>query len=71
MNFKDILGKVKRALEAAKKDNDFIYHDVVPKVEALSSIGSAVLAKPGEIARPMNPKFQGMFVWLLLSGRSI
>ena len=61
MTFKDIQGKIQRAHDSAKKDNEFIYHDVVPKVEGLSSIGSAPLAKPTEISKPMGSNSQGMF----------
>ncbi|XP_022084899.1 programmed cell death 6-interacting protein-like isoform X2 [Acanthaster planci] len=61
VNFKSTTEKVQRALAAAKKDNDFIYHDVIPDVSNLKPIGSAVIAKPLEIPKPMNPKFTDLF----------
>ena len=58
--------KVQRALAAAKKDNDFIYHDIVPEVANLNPIGSAAIAKPLEIPKPMYPKFSGGYYMFLL-----
>ncbi len=37
--------KTERCLADAKKDNDFIYHERIPEVKALASIGKAVVAK--------------------------
>ena len=38
--------RVERALTDAKKDNDFIYHERIPEVKALTSIGRAAVVKP-------------------------
>ena len=38
-----------RALVAAKKDNDFIYHERIPSPEDLPVIGRAPMAKPTSI----------------------
>ncbi|XP_071789061.1 programmed cell death 6-interacting protein-like isoform X4 [Asterias amurensis] len=61
INFKSTTEKVQRALAAAKKDNDFIYHDIVPEIANLKSIGSAAIAKPLEIPSPLYPKFSDLF----------
>ena len=58
-NFRQEQGKVQRALEQAKKDNDFIYHDKIPDLKSLPSIGKAVVAKPSPLAQPMGSKFTG------------
>lgn len=57
--FRNELGKIQRALEAAKKDNDFIYHDKIPDLKSLEPIGKAVVAKPTPLASPLSPKFTG------------
>ena len=51
--------RVADALKSAKKDNDFIYHAIVPDVKSLPAIGKAVVAKPIPIAGPMSSKFTG------------
>ena len=38
--------KTERALQDAKKDNDFIYHERIPEERALSTIAKAAVAKP-------------------------
>jgi len=47
---KDILSKVNRAQAAAQKDNDFIYHERVPNISDLPSVGRAPVAKPTPVA---------------------
>ncbi|XP_025081539.1 programmed cell death 6-interacting protein-like isoform X2 [Pomacea canaliculata] len=59
--FRNELGKIQRALEAAKKDNDFIYHDKIPDLKSLEPIGKAVVAKPTPLASPLSPKFTDLF----------
>jgi hypothetical protein len=58
--FRNEVGRVQRALESAKKDNDFIYHDKIPDVKTLATIGKAAIAKPTPVSTPLSPKFQGM-----------
>lgn len=59
-NFRNEQGRIQRELQAAKKDNDFIYHDKVPDVKSLAPIGKAAIAKPTPIpATAMSEKFQG------------
>lgn len=59
VSVKDLTDKINRSLTAAKKDNDFIYHDRVPEVKDLEQIGKAVLVKPAAITPPLSQKFSG------------
>ncbi|KAK7092226.1 programmed cell death 6-interacting protein-like isoform X2 [Littorina saxatilis] len=59
--FRNEVGKLQRALESAKKDNDFIYHDKIPDLKSLPSIGKAAVAKASPVANPMSTKFADLF----------
>lgn len=59
INVKDLVDKINRALTAAKKDNDFIYHDRVPDLKDLEPIGKASLVKSTPVAVPLSQKFTG------------
>ncbi|TNN85743.1 Programmed cell death 6-interacting protein [Liparis tanakae] len=61
VSVKDLSEKINRALVAAKKDNDFIYHDRVPEVKDLEHIGKAVLVKATTITTPLSLKFTDLF----------
>ncbi|XP_029022512.1 programmed cell death 6-interacting protein isoform X2 [Betta splendens] len=61
VSVKDLTDKINRALTAAKKDNDFIYHDRVPEVKDLESIGKAALVKATAITPPLSQKFSDLF----------
>ncbi|KAI1894230.1 hypothetical protein AGOR_G00113680 [Albula goreensis] len=61
INVRHFSDKVASALAAAKKDNDFIYHDRVPEVKDLEHIGKATLVKPTPIQVPMSQKFTDLF----------
>ncbi|XP_030644645.1 programmed cell death 6-interacting protein isoform X2 [Chanos chanos] len=61
VNVKDLSDKISRALAAAKKDNDFIYHDRVPEVKDLEHIGKASLVKATPIQNPLSQKFTDLF----------
>ncbi|XP_054462447.1 programmed cell death 6-interacting protein isoform X1 [Anoplopoma fimbria] len=61
VSVKDLSEKINRALVAAKKDNDFIYHDRVPEVKDLEQIGKAVLVKSTPITAPLSQKFADLF----------
>ncbi|CAB1350629.1 unnamed protein product [Coregonus sp. 'balchen'] len=54
VSVKDLSDKISRALTAAKKDNDFIYHDRVPEVKDLEHIGKAALVKATAITPPLS-----------------
>lgn len=66
INVKDLVDKINRALTAAKKDNDFIYHDRVPDLKDLEPIGKASLVKSTPVVVPLSQKFTGK-----QSGRSL
>ncbi|NWQ75025.1 PDC6I protein, partial [Columbina picui] len=61
INVKDLVDKINRALTAAKKDNDFIYHDRVPDLKDLESIGKASLVKSTPVVVPLSQKFTDLF----------
>ncbi|ELK17963.1 programmed cell death 6-interacting protein [Pteropus alecto] len=61
VNVKDFSDKISRALTAAKKDNDFIYHDRVPDLKDLDSIGKATLVKATPVNVPISQKFTDLF----------
>ncbi|KAM4706339.1 programmed cell death 6-interacting protein isoform 2-T2 [Rhinophrynus dorsalis] len=61
INVKDLADKINRALTAAKKDNDFIYHDRVPDLKDLDPIGKASLVKPTPINVPLSQKYTDLF----------
>ena len=73
-NFRNEQGRIQRELQAAKKDNDFIYHDKVPDVKTLPAIGKATIAKPSPLpASNFSDKFQGncLIHYRHISGRKI
>lgn len=59
INVKDLSDKINRALSAAKKDNDFIYHDRVPDLKDLDPIGKVSLVKATPVTIPLSQKFIG------------
>uniref|UniRef100_A0A663M788 Programmed cell death 6-interacting protein n=1 Tax=Athene cunicularia TaxID=194338 RepID=A0A663M788_ATHCN len=61
VNIKDLVDKINRALTAAKKDNDFIYHDRVPDLKDLESVGKASLVKSTPVVVPLSQKFTDLF----------
>ena len=61
---KSLAAQVQRDHDAVKKDNDFIYNDLVPKLDTLESIPKMALAKPVQFPSP-SPNFVDVFVNLL------
>ncbi|XP_026535312.1 programmed cell death 6-interacting protein isoform X2 [Notechis scutatus] len=61
INVKDLSDKINRALTAAKKDNDFIYHDRVPDLKDLEPIGKVSLVKATPMTIPLSQKFTDLF----------
>lgn len=61
VSVKDLTDRINRALTAAKKDNDFIYHDRVPEVKDLEHIGKAALVRATTITPPLSQKFTDLF----------
>ncbi|XP_077404763.1 programmed cell death 6-interacting protein isoform X3 [Vanacampus margaritifer] len=61
VSVKDLTEKINRSLTAARKDNDFIYHDRVPELKDLEPIGKATLVKAAAITPPLSQKFADLF----------
>lgn len=67
--FKNEQGRIQRELQAARKDNDFIYHDKIPDLKTLPAIGKAAIAKPTAFpTKPMSEKFTGLLMFVSLFG---
>ena len=60
-NFKNEQGKIQRELDSAQKDNDFIYHDIIPDVKSLPGLGKAAVAKPLAVPEKFSTNFVGKF----------
>nr|CDS31738.1 programmed cell death 6 interacting protein [Hymenolepis microstoma] len=58
---KDFVAKVEKMRDRAKKDNDLIYHELVPDVKALGSVGVAVVAKKLPVEFPLDGKPKDLF----------
>ncbi|CAG9863793.1 unnamed protein product [Phyllotreta striolata] len=63
--FSEISSKIERNLAEAVKDNDFIYHEIIPDIKSMESIGKAQPAKVLPLAQPMSQKFNDLFVELV------
>lgn len=59
--FEKFLSKAERNLLESKKDNDFIYNEQIPDIDALESPCKLMLAKPTTIVLPMNKEFKDLF----------
>merc|ERR1719400_2904823 len=57
--------RAERALTDAKKDNDFIYHERIPEVKALTSIGRAAVVKPTAVPDTFIPGEKELFAALM------
>ena len=57
----DWIKEANRALTDAKKDNDFIYHERIPEVKNLSSIGRAPVVKPKAVPEKFLPDEKELF----------
>lgn len=57
----DFANKAKRNLVEAKKDNDFIYNELVPDVKSLDGPGKAQLAKALPLVQPLSVNFKDLF----------
>ncbi|XP_048781055.2 programmed cell death 6-interacting protein-like isoform X3 [Ostrea edulis] len=61
-SFKTEQGRIQRELQAAQKDNDFIYHDKIPDIKSLPGVGKAAIAKPSSFSnKAMSEKFTDLF----------
>jgi programmed cell death 6-interacting protein len=57
--FQDYTNKAQRNLNEAKKDNDFIYHERIPDVKTLPSVGKAMLVKSMPVPERLSLNFKG------------
>ena len=60
-NCADWIKRATRALTDAKKDNDFIYHERIPDVKQLTSIGRAAVVKAAPIPDRFLPNEKELF----------
>ncbi|XP_052245099.1 LOW QUALITY PROTEIN: programmed cell death 6-interacting protein-like [Dreissena polymorpha] len=60
-NFKNEQARIQRELEAAQKDNDFIYHDIIPDVKSLPILGKTAVAKPLPLPERFSTSFVDLF----------
>ncbi|XP_024083246.1 programmed cell death 6-interacting protein [Cimex lectularius] len=63
--FNDYVSKAERALAAATKDNDFIYHDRIPDLKQLAPIQRAALAKQIPLPSQLSSHFKDLFEGLV------
>ena len=59
-SFKTEQAKIQRELDAAQKDNDFIYHDKIPDIKTLPPPGKTAVAKPLPVPEKFSTSFQGL-----------
>ncbi|CAI2348068.1 unnamed protein product [Caenorhabditis sp. 36 PRJEB53466] len=57
----DLYPAISKAHVAAKKDNDFIYHERVADFRSLPTLPKAPLAKALPVSNPLTPNFRDMF----------
>ncbi|TRY67905.1 hypothetical protein TCAL_03284 [Tigriopus californicus] len=59
---KDWLKRTETALTAARKDNDFIYHERIPDTKSLEPVGKALVAKATlPLPSPIGPPSKDLF----------
>ena len=57
--------RIKRTLRESEKDNEFIYHELVPSLDNLAATGRAALAKPLPLSKPASSNFTDLFAKLV------
>ncbi|KAK6012655.1 hypothetical protein OSTOST_22172, partial [Ostertagia ostertagi] len=55
------LNSIQKMYTAAKKDNDFIYHERIADFRSLPALPRAALAKALPVTHPISPRFRDMF----------
>ena len=55
------LDRIKRSYTQDDKDNNLIYHDMIPDESNLTAIGRAALAKPLQLSKPASENFMDIF----------
>lgn len=59
--FEEYAGRAQRNLVESKKDNDFIYNEVIPDVKTLTPPGKALLAKPTTLQATLSSNQTDLF----------
>lgn len=59
--FEEFASRAQRNLAESKKDNDFIYNEIIPDVKSLDSPGKAQLAKALPFTTPLSPNSKDLF----------
>lgn len=63
--FEEYAARAQRNLTEAKKDNDFIYNEIIPDIKNLQSPGKALLAKALPLTTPLSPNTKDLFTALV------
>lgn len=63
--FEEYASRAQRNLTEAKKDNDFIYNEIIPDVKTLDSPGKAQLAKALPLTSPLGTSTKDLFADLV------
>lgn len=63
--FEEYAARAQRNLTETKKDNDFIYNEIIPDVKSLESPGKALLAKALPLSAPLSPNSTDLFTALV------
>ncbi|XP_065052731.1 programmed cell death 6-interacting protein-like [Rhopilema esculentum] len=58
---REMADSIKKKHAGAKKDNDIIYLDKIPRHDSLDSIGKAALAKATSVQSPLSSSFTDLF----------
>uniref|UniRef100_A0A1B6KGS5 BRO1 domain-containing protein n=1 Tax=Graphocephala atropunctata TaxID=36148 RepID=A0A1B6KGS5_9HEMI len=61
----DLVAKAQRHLAEAIKDNDFIYHERIPDIKTLQTVGRAVLAKAVPVSSRLSSSNRDLFEQLV------
>lgn len=51
--------EISQAAAAARRDNDFVYHERLPDPKSLETILAQPIAKPIPVSFPLTPDFRG------------
>lgn len=63
--FEEFATRAQRSLTDAKKENDFIYNEIIPDVKILSGPGKAQLAKALPLNLPLSQNSKDLFADLV------
>uniref|UniRef100_A0A182QIB3 BRO1 domain-containing protein n=1 Tax=Anopheles farauti TaxID=69004 RepID=A0A182QIB3_9DIPT len=63
--FQEYANRAQKSLADAKKDNDFIYNEIIPDVNNLPGPGKAQLAKILPLTTPLSEDFRDLFTALV------